>query len=216
MYDIAHFKSANDASVWQFMQANPLALFCGVNTQGLPIATHIPVLLEKRNDGLYLLGHLMRKQLHTVAFIEKPQVMAIFSNQGAYVSARWYQTVNRASTWNYQAVHVHGKLRFVDTPSLQQILIKLTRFFEESENSVADVETMPVEYVNEHMKAIIGFEMKIEHIEHVFKLSQNKTEEERSKIIQELQKKGTNGKIMAEAMQHFYKNQLCKKDAFGY
>lgn len=49
------------------------------------------------------------------------------------------------------------------------------------------------------MPAIVGFELKLEKIDNVFKLSQNKDEESYRKIISELEKQeGDSAKIAKE------------------
>ena len=50
MYDIPHFKASNHQQVIDFMQANPFVTICGVDANGLPVATHIPVLIDVQND----------------------------------------------------------------------------------------------------------------------------------------------------------------------
>ncbi len=68
MYNNSHFKANNQNEVIEFMNQNPFVVLCGVDENNSPIATHIPVLIEERGDDLFLLAHVMRKQLHTIAF----------------------------------------------------------------------------------------------------------------------------------------------------
>ncbi|MDP4131874.1 MAG: FMN-binding negative transcriptional regulator, partial [Bacteroidota bacterium] len=115
MYNIPYFKAEHPHEVIQFVKDHPFAVLCGADEKAIPVATHLPLLLEEREDNkLFLKGHSMRKQDHTNAFCQNPEVLAIFSDAHAYVSASWYQNKAVASTWNYQAVHVSGRLRFLD------------------------------------------------------------------------------------------------------
>jgi transcriptional regulator len=59
---------------------------------------------------------------------------------------------------------------------------------------------MDEKYVSDNMKAIVGFEIELTNIEHVFKLSQNRDEESYDNIIQQLEKGDEDAKNVAERM----------------
>ena len=185
MYDKPDFKANNEAEVIAFMQANPFILLCGVDMDGYPVATQVPVLIEEKEGKLYLYGHLMRKQDHTIAYQNNPAVLAVFTGEHYYVSATLYSTANVASTWNYLAVHAKGEIKFMNDNELYLLLVKLTNNFEGSEESLASVKMMSPEYVSDNMKAIVGFEIEITKLRHVFKASQNKNEETKLKIMKQ-------------------------------
>jgi transcriptional regulator len=98
MYDIPYFKAANPDEVIAFMRANPFALICGSDENGIPVATQVPFLLEQRGDTLFLQGHFMKKQDHTNAFYQNPNALVVFSGAHSYVSASWYENKGVAST----------------------------------------------------------------------------------------------------------------------
>ncbi len=201
MYDIPYFKAHENQEVFDFMKEHPFVMICGVDEHSKPVATHIPILIEERDGKLFFVGHVMKKQKHTIAFEKNNQVLVIFTGNHSYVSAKNYEQQNTASTWNYQAVHVSGSLIFLGDEQLLQLLIKLTEKFENNNNSPSLVSKMDINYVQQHMKAIVAFEIEVEHIDHVFKLSQNKDEQTKSKIINQLEKEES---TMAKTMQQFY------------
>lgn len=206
MYNNSHFKANNQNEVIDFMNQNPFVVLCGVDENNRPIATHIPVLIEESGDDLFLLAHVMRKQLHTIAFEKNNKVLVIFSAAHTYVSANNYTQQNTASTWNYQAVHVQGDLFFLNKNALFKFLVKLTEKFEQYPHSAALVQKMDEQYVEEMMKAIVAFEIKVTNIEHVFKLSQNKDEATQNKIINNLEKSNDiEQNLVAKSMKLFYK-----------
>lgn len=186
MYNLPHFKADNQADVIAFMRAHPFITLCCVDASGCPIATHIPVLFEEREGILYLKAHIMRKQEHTLAMEKHPDVLVIFSGEHAYISASWYTKQNIASTWNYRAVHAKGVVRFLDDAGLYNILVNLTNHFERTSESPAAVKFMSEDYVKENMKAIVGFEIELTSIQHVFKLSQNNDDTSKQQIINHL------------------------------
>ena len=200
MYNLKHFKANNPEEVIAFMHQNPFVVLCGVDENNKPIATHIPVLIEESDGKIFLIAHVMRKQLHTIAFENNANVLAIFSAAHSYVSANNYHQQNTASTWNYQAVHASGTIEFLGEEALLNLLVKLTEKFENNSNSVALVQKMDKQYVLDNMQAIVAFKIEVTNIEHVFKLSQNKDAATREKIIESLEQKDNDAKRVAEAM----------------
>lgn len=201
MYNVPHFKTANQDEVIAFMKQHPFIILCGNDAEGKPVATHIPALLEERNGKLFLLAHVMRKQGHTKAFQANPNVLAIFSGAHTYVSAGWYENKQVASTWNYQAVHAKGVLKFLDEQGLHSLLTRLTDYFENDQHSPAAVHNMEEAYVSNMMKAIVAFEIEVTAVEHVFKLSQNRDAKSYENIIEHLNEKDADSKTIAAEMQ---------------
>jgi len=169
------------------MQANAFVVLCGADKSGKPVATHVPVLIEEKEDALYLQGHIMRQTDHHKIFAENPQVLAIFNGPHTYVSASWYSNQQQASTWNYITVHARGELRFLEQHELIRILEKTTAHFENNPASPSLVSHMPEEYVQRLSKGIIAFEIKVSAIDNVFKLSQNKDTKSFDTIVANLQ-----------------------------
>lgn len=201
MYKTKHFNTAEQQTVIAFMQAHPFVLICGSGKDGVPVATHVPVLLEERDGRIFLGGHFMRKQDHTRVFSENPNALVIFTAAHAYISASWYTDPKKVSTWNYQAVHATGTLRFTTDDELYAMLVKLTRHFEGSDDSPALVPKMDEQYLQNNMKAIIGFEIEVTDLAHVFKLSQNRQKSDYDRVIAALENGGEESRAVALEMQ---------------
>lgn len=200
MYDISYFKASNHQEILDFMQAHPFVTICGVDTNGLPVATHIPVLIKIEQDKIIISGHVMRKQDHSIAFESNKNVLVIFSAPSAFVSASWYTTKNMGSTWNYQTVHARGALEMKDEAHLRKLLTDLTLYFEKDPESPTQVKNLSEEYMQQNMKAIYSFDMVVKDLQHVFKLSQNRDEASHVNIQAELNKGNAACKYMAAAM----------------
>lgn len=209
MYNLSHFKETDLAVVKQFMKDNAFALLVGADAGNQPVATQIPLLVEERADKLFLLGHVQRKTDHQHAFEQNPQALAVFTGPHTYISASWYTNPQVASTWNYMAVHAKGRLQFLDNAALLNILQRTTAFFENNKQSPALVEKMPEAYLDKMMKAIVGFEMEVTHVDNVFKLSQNRDRENFTTIIEKLEAQGGQPAAIAAEMKQR------KDDLFG-
>lgn len=205
MYDVKHFKAHNNEEVFEFMKAHPFVTVCVMSDDGFPVATHVPIVIEERDGKLIFSAHIMRKQLHTLAFEQQSKVLVMFTGNHSYISATNYENPATASTWNYKAVHCKGILSFVGDEGLLSILTKLTHQFEQNMHSPALVEKMDATYLQQQTKAIVGFEIEVVDVQHIFKLSQNKTAEARNNIVNSLLQSGNNNEIqMANDIKSFY------------
>lgn len=200
MYNLSHFKETDTQRVMEFMRAHPFVMLCGAFLNGRPVATQVPVLFREVDGRLFLRGHFMRKNDHHLAFAENPDALVVFTGPHEYVNASWYSNPVQASTWNYLAVHARGTMKFVSEESLMKILEETTDHFENNSHSPALFKNLPTEYVQRLIKAIIGFEIEVNEIDNVFKLSQNRDKESYHNIMQKLHERGSDGAAIAEEM----------------
>ena len=201
MYNLPHFKETNPEEIIPFMHEHPFAFLSGSTVAGKLIATQIPLLTEERNGELFLLGHVMRGTDHFKAFSENPSVLAVFTGPHTYVSASWYSNPHMGSTWNYMSVHAAGKVSILPEEGLRELMRKLSLKFEGNNGSSPTVfDNLSPDYLKQMLPAIAGIEIKVESLEHVFKLSQNRDEQSYRNIIAELEKQGGDGKLIAAEM----------------
>lgn len=200
MYNIPYYKAKDHQEVVDFMHANPFVTICGVDNEGFPVVTQVPVLLKIENDKIIISGHVMRKQDHTIAFEFNNNVLVIFSAPSAFVSASWYSVKEVASTWNYQSVHAVGKIEMKGEDHLYNLLSELTAHFEKDPNSPTQVKNLDPLYMKENMVAIISFEIEVTELKHVFKLSQNRDDVSHEHIKKELSNGTPACKHVAAAM----------------
>jgi len=201
MYNLPYYKENDKSVILDFIKKNPFAFIAGCNTDIKPVATQIPVFIDNREDRLYLSGHIMKGTDHHKAFEANPFVLCVFTGPHTYVSATLYSDPLQASTWNYMSVHVNGRLRFLDEQGLINVLRKTTLHFENNNTESSTVfDNLPADYTSRLMKAIIAFEVEVESIESVFKLSQNRDQKSYMQIIQHLKKGDSNAQAIADEM----------------
>jgi transcriptional regulator len=211
MYSLPYFTEENKEEVVKFMHAHPFVMLCGSDSSGKPFATQVPVLLTERDGQMIMEGHIMKNTDHHKAFMQNPQALAVFTGAHTYVSASWYSNPVQASTWNYLSVHARGNLKFLEEDELRRILSETTSKFENNENSPALFKHLPADYVNKLIKAIVAFEIKVDEIGNVFKLSQNRDEKSFHTIMDKLNAQDGDGKIIAREMNRI-KDDLFKKN----
>lgn len=201
MYSLPYYKEKDSQKVLDFIHRHPFAFVAGCSEEGRPVATQIPVFIEERNGKLFLTGHIMRQTDHHKALEKNDKVLCVFTGHHTYVSASWYTNPHQASTWNYMSVHVKGKISFLDHEGLIEVLKKTSLHFENGNTESATVfDNLPEEYRNRLMNAIVAFEVEVEEIDNVFKLSQNRDRESYHNIMAKLENMDADGKTIAREM----------------
>jgi transcriptional regulator len=201
MYVPAAFAETDLATLHDFIEQYSFGLLVN-EVAGLPFATHLPFLLE-RKTGVQgtLVGHVARANPQW-KMAQGQTALAIFSGPHAYVSPSWYEAQNVVPTWNYMAVHAYGKIEVIEAADrLWDIVGTLVTAFEQSQPRpwpLGDRDSF-----SERMLAqIVGFRMEIERIEGKWKLNQNHPAERREKVIRALHSRGgENAEAVAERMQ---------------
>jgi len=113
MYRFSYYTEEDQAKVIAFMKDISFATIIGMGDQ-YPVASHIPLEVEFKDDKLFLSGHMMKKTDHHLAFEKNQNVLVIFNGPHCHVSASWYTNPAMGSTWNYMVVHAKGKMSFKD------------------------------------------------------------------------------------------------------
>ena len=208
MYNLPYFKEKDQQVVLDFIHRHPFAFLSGCSEDGKPVATQVPVFIDEREGKLFLSGHIMKNTDHHKAFLHNPNILAVFSGAHTYVSASWYMNKEQASTWNYISVHARGVLKFLDEQALLDVLKRTTNHFENNPHSGANFEDLPAEYVQRLAKAIIAFEVEVQEMDNVFKLSQNRDEKSYHTIMKKLDAQDADGKFIANEMKQRVKQLL--------
>ena len=110
---------------------------------------------------------------------------SVFQGPHSYVSPSWYSQPG-VPTWNYQAVHVYGHVQCLhDSECLRQIVEELTRINESGFDS-----SWQTNYDIRQLQGIVGLEIEIEQIQCKYKLSQNRQQQERTDVADQLENLG--------------------------
>lgn len=167
------------------MEAHPFATVIGTDGNQA-VATQLPLLIYKDGENLKLRGHMMRQTDHHQAFEKNKAALILFHGPQSYVSAGWYSERGHGSTWNYMTVHVRGHLRFLDVTGTIEILSETTRLMEKDQQTPQHFEQLTPDYIAANVKAIVGFEIKVDWLYPIFKLSQNRDVESYRNIVYQL------------------------------
>ncbi|WP_155591160.1 FMN-binding negative transcriptional regulator [Lysinibacillus cavernae] len=199
MYIPKYYKITDLDEIKEFMKENSFATIVSIR-KGKPIASHIPVLLNKIQDDYYLTGHLAYGNPLWKTFEDVNDILVIFNGPHAYISSSWYEQEN-VPTWNYQSVHVYGKASLIEGKELEHDVANLLEKYEKFRENPVLLDKLSPELVQQEMKGIKGFKIKIEEVQAAYKLSQNRNANDYATIISELYKEeNPHAEAVAEAM----------------
>lgn len=172
------------------------------------VASQIPFLVERRGDGLFLLGHLARANPQVADLSADRDALAVFTGPHAYISPGWYAAGPAVPTWNYASVHAYGPARAIDDPEwLRGLVARLSERHEAREAaSPWRMQELPERYLASMLAGIVGIEIAIGRLEGKFKLSQNRSAADRAGVLREFAKSRDSGiQEMLELMRGLYR-----------
>jgi transcriptional regulator len=177
MYIPPAFAETDRDTLRDLMREHPFALLISQSADA-PLVTHLPLVLDTGAAGNGVLyGHMARANPHWRALEDDPAVVAVFSGPHAYVSPSWYENHPAVPTWNYVAVHAHGRAETIHDPdALAPLLERMVAEFETGDGAWR-FEDQPADFRQRQMKGIVGFRIAIERLEGKIKLSQNRPAE---------------------------------------
>ena len=175
--------------------AHPLGTLVVHGPNGLD-ANHLPFLVDQASGGTALLAHVARANPVWQETSDGDEVLVIFRADDAYVSPNWYpskQEVHRqVPTWNYRAVHVHGRIFIQDNEKfVRGVVGRLTRTHEEQTGSDTPwkMSDAPPQYIDQMLSNIVGIRIEVTKMVGKYKLSQNREARDRMNAAHELCKR---------------------------
>jgi len=150
-----------------------------------PAVVHVPVVVVGHDR---LRFHTSRSN-EVAAKLTGSRAVASLLGPDFYVSPDWYGTPDQVPTWNYLAVEAEGPLRQLDDAELAELLDDLSAAHEArlAPKKPWTREKMSPGRFEAMLKAIVGFEMRIEALRGTRKLGQNKTAEQRAGVADALE-----------------------------
>lgn len=205
MYAQKQFALMDRVQQVQFMRDYGFATLVTQGGKSLT-ATHVPLMVEERDDGVFLVGHVARANPHWKTLETGVEALAIFHGPHAYISPTWYKLHPAVPTWNYAVVHAYGRARLLDANATKNLVKTVSEQYESGRENPWRMEDLPHGYVDKLLAAIVGFEIAIERIEGSFKLSQNRSAADRAGVINALLESAPSDQALAHLMQRIEKS----------
>lgn len=181
MYLPEHFKSEDWDQMVTLIEDFSFGLLISIVENNLEIS-HIPFRIACRKP-LVLEGHVAVANPVSKQVFAGKRFTAVFSAEHAYISPTWYHTPGFVPTWNYVAVHVAGEVKpIIDKSNLALLVEELADQFERDRE-----DPWVPDYSHEMLTQIVGFRMYVDRVDGKFKLSQNRSKNDREGLIRGLE-----------------------------
>jgi len=186
MYLPKHFSSQDEKKIRKLIEENAFITLLSYPKDSIPFINHLPVIFSPEpGENEILLGHMAKRNPQWMHFKENPQATIIVQGPHTYITPSWYKSGRDVPTWNYVALHLQGHIQLVEKFSEQtKVLKQLTSFFERPNPKPWEFE-LPEDLLDPAALtgAIISFKFKIEKVDAKFKLSQNRSKEDKDGVI---------------------------------
>ena len=177
------------------IRAHPLATWA-TQGEGEIIVNHLPFVLDT-SRGPYgtLMGHVARANPVWQSASRTVPSALIFRGPDAYVSPSWYPSKHDhgkvVPTWNYAVVHARGMPVVIrDRAWLLDHVTRLTDLHEAGQAQPWKVTDAPHEFIAQMTRNIVGIEIPIAKIFGKWKISQNRSNDDRLGVVAGLRAQG--------------------------
>ncbi len=198
MYIPKHYLTNDKDDILSFIKKYSFATIVTVK-DNFQTATHLPFIVTETETGLILTSHFAKANLQWSEITEN-SVLVIFSEPHAYISPKHYDSEMNVPTWNYIAIHCYGKGEVINEPKKSfAVLDAMIENFEKEYKTQWD--KLPIDFKTKMLNGIVSFQIIVTDIQAKKKLSQNKKENERKRIVSAFEKSNDNNvKSIAELM----------------
>lgn len=203
MYIPTHFAEDRIEILHDLIRGGGLATLVSMTADGM-IASHAPMMLDP-NPAPYgtLIGHLAKANPHARAADPGVQTLVIFHGPDGYITPSYYAAKKEhgkvVPTWNYAAIHAYGTLEVFDDPArLLAVVTRLTNQYETPRAQPWAVSDAPADFVQAHLRGIVGIALPIARLEGKVKMSQNRPAADQPGVVEGLRRDGQD--TLAEAV----------------
>jgi transcriptional regulator len=162
----------NQAEIRALIDQTGWATLVTATSDGRPVASHLPVILDPESSELAVLGHLPRAEIDAHEFGER-EVVLIVQGPNGYISPAWYGTKPYVPTWNFMVAHLHGRPELADDATTYAILDATVDHFENARSDPWRLDSVSG-YAHRIAVDVIGFRLRPARVAAKAKLSQDK------------------------------------------
>ena len=199
MYVPSHNRMDDRAGQLAFMRQYSFATLVTSDSGAALKATHLPFVVVEQGAELRLVAHLARANPQWRDFADAGEVLVIFQGPHAYISPSLYQRQPSVPTWNYAAVHAHGSLRVLE--SREDKLAALRQLVAANDAPwLAEMERLPPDFLALKLEGIVAFEIAVTRLDARWKLSQDRSPQERRNIVEALNGSADSAALATAAM----------------
>ncbi|MEW2380424.1 FMN-binding negative transcriptional regulator [Micromonospora sp. NPDC047812] len=195
MYVPEQYQAEDPSWTWELIDSHPLATLITA-TDGVPLASHVPTIRRpapERADGTnpadsqsILLGHMNRLNPQWAAIGAGCPALLVYTGPDRYVSPTVYGVTPAAPTWNFTAVHVDGWLSPLPPGEPTLAVIRSTVEALEKRHGTGWDMTASLDYFDRLLPGVGAFELRVDRIDAMFKLSQEQAPDVRDRVAADI------------------------------
>jgi transcriptional regulator len=190
MYLPELFRVEDVAQMHALMRARPFAALVSAGPSGL-FASHLPTVVKDVGRHGVIECHLARANPHCRDLAGGGEALMIFQGADGYITPNWYPSKAEGGkvvpTWNFAAVHAYGRPDVVnDADWLRRHVTELTAQQEQDQPRPWAPSDAPASFIDAMLRGIVGFRFAITRLEGKWKMSQNRTPQDRDGVVKGL------------------------------
>ena len=182
------YLAANDTEVLDHLNGIRFGTLVSHGVDGFD-ATPIPWVAEMTSGGTVLWGHLATANPQLECLRDNPDVVVTFTGANAYVTPRGLPTPKSAPTWNYIAVHLHGRSEVLDVAETEFAVERLVTAMENDREQPWRTSEMEARR-DKLLQFVTGVRIHARCINTKFKLGQNERLDDLERILDNLESEG--------------------------
>jgi transcriptional regulator len=192
MYLPELFRDDDRANVLSLCRTRPFGTVIAHDpSAGLEIS-HLPLLVREAEGDLAVFAHVARGNRLGRLAEAGAKMTAVFHGPHAYVSPRWYETPSeQVPTWNYVVAHLEGPSRATSVDELESLLDELSRIHEADADEPWSTALLAPELASDLRRALVGICIRVERVSCKAKLGQNRSAEDRARVVRALRERGS-------------------------
>jgi transcriptional regulator len=205
------YRLASWSEIRRIVQGHGWAMLAATGLSGVEVA-HVPCLLDPHHDGggdieqLVLLGHIGRADPVRAAILSAVEGLLVFTGAHGYVSPTWYGEGTYVPTWNYVTVHARGPLEPLEGEECMDVLRLTVDHFEAFMPTPWSLEAAK-KYARQIAGGALAFRIKTTRVTARAKLSQDKPEPIRRRVIKALKREPAGASALAGEMRRVMQSE---------
>jgi transcriptional regulator len=184
------FSLDDTATIKRLIRENPWATLVSMTSAGL-VASHYPVLLDEQREEISVVSHVGRpdEELHELG---EHELILIVQGPHGYISSSWFGAAPAVPTWNFIVAHLHGVPEILSADDNLEVLGLLVDHFERRVAQPRLLHRSEADSAFERAlsSGTVGFRLTPSRITAKRKMSQNKSAEIFTTVLEQLEGEG--------------------------
>ncbi|GMA33264.1 FMN-binding negative transcriptional regulator [Litorihabitans aurantiacus] len=178
MLDVPDYATRDLAWLRDLLTRRPWATIVAA-PDGVPTATHMPVLLENAggdggDEALTLVTHLGVPDDETLGLADGVQVLVVVEGASGYVTPTWYAWGPAVPTWNVEVAHLTASVELLDDAGTWDVLVRTVAAFESARPEPFVLAADDLAYARRLARGVRGVRLHVTDWRGKNKMSQDK------------------------------------------